>query len=143
MLQNFREKGSITIPFSNTEENRKLAFVSGFNTYFIDSERAKSKGTESWIPASDKGNKRTKLIEKLLPQVPSTKFARYAWNFLIDNGITKYEDGKCKLIVEKVKIYNNSKVFICDTCNKKQIYNYRNLCSTHTCKGKLKEFVIE
>ncbi len=143
LLQNFREKGSITIPFSNTEENRKLAFVSGFNTYFVDSERAKLKGTESWIPISDKGNKRTKLIEKLLPQVPSTKFARYAWNFLIDNGITKYEDGKCKLIVEKVKIYNNSKVFICDMCNKKQIYNYRNLCSTHTCKGKLKEYVIE
>ena len=136
LLYNFRDIGAVTLPFSNKPENIAAAFVRGVNSSFVENSSTRKRYTEIWVP--DKENKRTKLVQKLLPHVSDPrKFLALCLNMFFSRGIIKSDNGEYRIDLKRVRINIGKNLFECDKCHTVQIENFKGMCKDVTCGGHL------
>jgi len=112
-----------------------------FNKYMSHSSED-NKSIIGWIPKSSKNIRLDYVMKSLnLNKEQAIKFLAVFWDFLKDKKYILFKDNKgYKLDISKFRIKDGKKAkwYICPICNKVTTRNFKNICPTYQCEGKLK-----
>lgn len=132
------------MPFTEVEVGR-FTFSGSQKGYECECEKISN--VESWIPESDKTNKRLKYLKKVLngDEEEARKLLKSIWGRLVaENYIKQVEFRNNKkpyqLNIDKIKVKKIDKLYICEVCKNVSAYNVRGVCNNPSCNGKLVEY---
>lgn len=132
------------MPFTDVEVGRFT--FSGFQKGY-ECECEKNSNVESWIPESNKTNKRLKYLTKVLSgnEEEARKLLRSIWSKLVAEKYIKqveFRNNKkpYQLNIDKIKVKKIDKLYICEVCKNVSAYNVKGICDNPRCNGKLVEY---
>ena len=135
----------LPIPLSDSEIHI-LTFGSPIKGY--SKEFSNRKYVISWLPQEGKENIRTKIINKLLPNLTpeiNYKLLGSIWDVLCKSGIIVYDSGTKKylLCLDKVLVKTVDKLYICNECKTITPYFLRGVCTNKRCAGHVEPYDYE
>lgn len=118
--------------------------------YVWKNKPPKVRSSTSWLPSSKKGNKRTRLLEKIFSEISykdAVDILSKIWDVLEDNNIFEFTHQKGYQIVASnwyVKsIEEEDKIYRCNVCRKIHLWNVKNACRDGNCKGMLEKVSLD
>ncbi len=89
-------------------------------------------------------NKRLDFIKKVFntSSNEAKKILKTIWEALSATNVFVSEEGRKRVNIKEWEIVKNSEIYRCSKCQKVQIFNVKNRCSTFKCDGELQKITI-
>lgn len=148
-LSNMYSDAAIFYPQAMTEDDIESFTNNGVENPYLE-YGSNSKYIKSFLPKTDKTNKRMEYLKKIFKSKGAntnieyiSKFLDTCWNrILLAKGILKLDGSSYKVDTAKLTVKNTGKWYKCDKCNRLTFLNIENICPTYKCDGHLEKVDI-
>lgn len=148
-LSGMYSDAAIYYPQPMTEDDVEAFTNNGVENSYLE-YGSNSDYVKSFLPRSDKTNKRVEYIKKVFAaknvdsNLPINRFLETCWEkILIKKEILKLDKNTYKVDTAKLSVKNTGKWFKCNKCNRLTFINIENICPTYKCDGRLQPVDIE
>lgn len=146
-VNEFLDRSAITFPIDIKKSEKDKLFFNGVQLGF-ELTPNNDEYTESWLPKTDNGNKRTKLLQKYFVDMDHNtifNLLKSIYNKLLTSKFLKLDlaDKNYKFDSKYINIKSVEKLYICDECKTITPFNLKNICPNYRCNGTLRELNIQ